>query len=135
MPEGPKILIVEDDHFLAFLLRAKLEKEKFAVRHVTDGEEALKLIKSEIPDLIVLDLIMPRLSGFELLEIISIDPQYNKIPIIILTNLGQDEDIEKAKRLGAVQYFVKARTSIDELVAAIKSYLKAGTGNYVGNRV
>jgi len=126
MPEGSKILIAEDDHFLSFLLRGRLEKENFVVHQVTDGEEALSFLKTERPDLIILDLIMPKLSGFELLEIISIDPELNKIPLIVLSNLGQDEDIEKAKRLGAVEYFVKARTSIDDLVKTVRGYVKKG---------
>ena len=123
MPTGSKILIAEDDHFLSFLLRGRLEKENFLVRQVNDGQEALDLLKSEKPDLIVLDLIMPRLSGFELLEIISTDPELNKIPVIILSNLGQDEDIQKAKRLGAAEYFIKARSSVDEIVRTIKKFV------------
>lgn len=121
--ERPYILIAEDDHFLSFLLRGRLEKENFVVKQATDGEEAMALIKSEKPDLLILDLIMPRLSGFEVLEQTSIDPELNKIPVIILSNLGQDEDVQKAKRLGVVEYFVKARTSVDDLVASIKAHL------------
>ena len=67
-----------------------------------------------------MDLIMPKVSGFELLESISLDPQISKIPVMILSNLGQDSDIDKVKRLGAVEYFVKVKTSIDDLVSHVK---------------
>lgn len=115
-----KILIIEDDHFLSSLMKARLEKEGFMITQAFDGEEALNLLKQLEPDLIVLDLIMPKVSGFELLENISVDPQISRIPVMILSNLGQDSDIEKVKRLGAVDYFVKVKTSIDDLVNHVK---------------
>lgn len=124
MPEGaPKVLIAEDDHFLSSLLKARLEKEGFVVKTVFDGGEALNYLKEFQPDLIILDLIMPSVSGFEMLEQTSIDPQYNKIPVIILTNLGQEEDIQKAKQLGAVEYLVKARSSVEDIAAAVKNHI------------
>jgi len=123
MPDELKILIAEDDHFLSFLLRGRLEKEHVRVLQATDGQEVMNLLKTDRPDVIILDLIMPKVSGFEVLELMSIDPELAKIPVIILSNLGQDEDIEKAKRLGAVAYFVKARASIDEIIRAIKQYV------------
>lgn len=125
MADAPKVLIAEDDHFLSSLLKARLEKENFLVKQTFDGEETLSVVKEFEPNLIVLDLIMPRLSGFEFLEKISIDPQYNQIPVIVVTNLGQDNDVQKAKRLGVEEYFVKAKTSIDDLVVTIKGYVKS----------
>ncbi len=125
MADAPKVLIAEDDHFLSSLLKARLEKENFSVKQTFDGEETLSVLKEFEPDLIVLDLIMPRLSGFEFLEKISIDPQYNQIPVIVVTNLGQDNDVQKAKQLGVEEYFVKAKTSIDDLVTTIKGYVKS----------
>ena len=125
MPDGnaPKVLIAEDDHFLSSLLKARLDKEGFVVKTVFDGQEALNYLKEFLPNVIILDLIMPSVSGIEVLEQISIDPQYNKIPVIVLTNLGQEEDIQRAKQLGAAEYFVKARTSIDDVVVAIQNVL------------
>lgn len=117
---GKKILIIEDDRFLSSLMKARLEKEGFITTQAFDGEEALNLLKQEKPDLIVMDLIMPKVSGFELLESISVDPQISRIPVMILSNLGQDSDIDKVKRLGAVDYFVKVKTSIDDLVNHVK---------------
>lgn len=119
-----KVLIIEDDHFLSSLMKARLEKEGFTALQAFDGEEAFSLLKQNRPDLIVMDLIMPKVSGFELLENISVDPQISKVPIMVLSNLGQDSDIEKVKRLGATQYFVKVQTSIDDLVAKVKELLK-----------
>lgn len=125
MAESPKLLIAEDDHFLSSLLKARLEKENFVIRLAADGEEVLNTLKEFRPDIIVLDLIMPKLSGFEVLEALSIDPQYNNIPIIILSNLSQDSDVQKAKELGVAEYFIKARTSIDDLVNSIKGLVHA----------
>ncbi|MFA6354163.1 MAG: response regulator [Candidatus Paceibacterota bacterium] len=118
-----KILVIEDDRFLSSLMKARLEKEGYKVSQAFDGEEALSLLRQQKPDLIVMDLIMPKVSGFELLENVSVDPQLNHIPIMILSNLGQESDIEKVKRLGAAKYFVKVKTSIDELVAHVKEML------------
>ena len=91
-----------------------------------DGEEALGFLKSSKPDLILLDLILPKKSGFEVMEEMRNDPQMpsQELPIIIISNLGQPEDISRGQELGAIEYFVKAKTSIDELVEKIKSFLK-----------
>jgi len=125
MPEAQSqtILIVEDDAFLSSLLSAKLKKENFAVEISTDGVDALEKLKTLRPHLILLDLILPRKNGFEVLQEISQDPQLQKVPIIIISNLGQESDIERGKALGAREYYVKARLSIDELVGKIKEFL------------
>jgi len=114
-------MIVEDDRFLSFLLKARLEKEGFVVLQVFDGEEAVQLLKTETPSLIVLDLIMPKVTGFEVLKTISMTPQTANIPVVIVSNLAQDSDIEKARELGAKEYFVKVKVSIDDLVQKIKA--------------
>lgn len=124
MAENPQILIVEDDHFLSSLLKNRLEKEGFGVTQAFDGEEAMTILKELRPNLIVLDVIMPKISGFDILERISLDPQLHPTPVIAVSNLGQDSDMEKAKRLGAVDYFVKVKTPIDELVNKIKNLVK-----------
>jgi DNA-binding response OmpR family regulator len=124
MPDTPnepkKIMIIEDDHFLSSLMKARLEKEGFTVTQAFDGEEAMQLLKQDLPSLIVLDLIMPKVTGFEVLQMISITPQLDKVPVVILSNLAQDSDIQKAQELGAKEYFVKVKVSIDDLVARIK---------------
>jgi len=121
---NPKILVVEDDPFLANLLRLRLEKEKIEVIQAKDGEEALQKIKEIEPDLILLDLILPKKSGFEVLEDISLNPSLRNKPVIILSNLGQTVDVQRGKQLGAVEYFVKAKISIDDLIAKIEEFLQ-----------
>ncbi len=118
----PTILLVEDDPFLSSILQLKLEKENFQVIRATDGEEALKfLIDQKLkPNLMLLDLILPKKNGFEVLETIRQDPLLEKLPVIIISNLGQPSDIERGKALGVIDYFVKARLSIDELIQKIK---------------
>ena len=119
--EAKKIMIVEDDRFLSFLMKARLEKEGFVVLQVFDGEEAIELLKQETPNLVILDLIMPKVTGFEVLKSISVTPQFANVPVVIVSNLAQDSDIEKAKELGAKEYFVKVKVSIDDLVQRIKA--------------
>jgi DNA-binding response OmpR family regulator len=128
MPGKGTILIVEDDHFLSSLLKARLEKEGFVVYHGVDGEEGLKLFREVSPDMALIDLILPRLSGFEVLEAISMDPQFNRIPVIVLTNLAQESDIEKAKSLGAIDYFVKVKISIDDIIHKVEEVMSQGGG-------
>ena len=121
-----KILLVEDDAFLSSLLRNRLQKENLEVGYVADGEEAINFLQTNNPDLILLDIILPKKSGFEVMEEIRNNPQIQskEIPIIIISNLGQPEDITKGQDLGAVEYFVKAKTSIDDLVLKIKDFLE-----------
>lgn len=119
--ETKKIMVIEDDRFLSSLMKARLEKEGFTVIQAFDGEEAMGLLKQEIPALIILDLIMPKVTGFEVLQTISITPQLNKVPVVIVSNLAQDSDIAKAQQLGAKEYFVKVKVSIDDLVGKIKT--------------
>ena len=111
-----KILIVEDDPFFSMILKGRLEKEGIMVFQAFDGEQALKLARENTPDMIILDLIIPKLSGFEFLETIFADPHLNRIPVIVASNLGQESDIVKAKQLGVIDYYVKVRTSVDDLV-------------------
>lgn len=120
------ILLIEDDPFLSSVLRLKLEKESFKVIRAADGEEALHfLTEQEIkPDLILLDLILPKKNGFEVLETIRQDPLLEKLPVIIISNLGQPSDIERGKALGIIDYFVKARLSVEELVNKVKQEVK-----------
>ena len=123
--KAKKILIVEDEVFLSNLLKATLEKEGFEVVQVFSGKDVSKdfLVEKEI-DLILLDLILPDKNGFEILEEIKKDPLLSKIPVIVLSNLGQEEDILKAKKLGVKDYFVKARESTESIVEKIKKILK-----------
>jgi len=119
------ILIVEDEVFLSNLLKLNLEKEGLEVIQVFSGKEVTKelLIEKKI-DLILLDLILPDKNGFEILKEIKGDPVLSKIPVIILSNLGQEEDILKGKKLGVKDYFVKAKEPIEVIVKKVKNILK-----------
>src|SRR3989344_9389626 len=117
------ILLVEDDPFLNSLLKTRLTNEGFTVVSASDGEEALGTIKKEKNlDLILMDLILPKKSGFEVMEAMRSDPNIKKVPVVIISNLGQEEDIVRGKALGAIEYYVKAKTSIDDLVMKIKEH-------------
>jgi two-component system, OmpR family, alkaline phosphatase synthesis response regulator PhoP len=131
MAEIKKLLIVEDEPLLGNLLKQRFEKEGIEVILARDGEEALNILRSTKPDLILLDIILPKISGFELLETMSADPNVEKAPVIITSNLGQDSDVKKGQSLGAIEYFVKAKISIEELVGHVKSVLESGTQNSV----
>lgn len=119
-----KILVVEDDKFLRKVYESKLPKEGYNVVSAADGELGLAAIKKEMPDLVLLDLIMPKMTGFDVLEVVRKDPILAKIPIIVLSNLGQEDDLTKAKALGAVDFFIKSNFSIKEVVEKLKAYLK-----------
>lgn len=119
-----KILLVEDDKFLRIVLEKKLKNEGFEVICASDGEEALEKVVNERPDFMLLDLILPKKSGFSVLEEIRKDPEFKNLPVVILSNLGQEEDIRKGLELGAIGYFIKAKLSLDELIQKIKEYSK-----------
>lgn len=123
MAEAGTILIIEDDHFLSSILKSRLEKDGFTVLQAFDGDEGLVLLKTARPDVILLDIIMPKVSGFEVLEALSSDPELSRIPIVIASNLGQDSDIEKARTLGARDYYVKVRTSLEDLAKMVKNVI------------
>jgi DNA-binding response OmpR family regulator len=118
-----KILLVEDDPFLSTLLKNHLEKEGMSVGLAKDGEEAIAFLRANKFDLILLDIILPKKSGFELLEEIRQDPELEKVQVIIISNLGQPEDVARGQKLGAIEYFIKTKTSIDELMLKIKQIL------------
>ncbi len=120
------ILIVEDDPFFSMILKGRMEKQGFAVRQAFDGEQALAMAREQAPDLIILDLIIPKLSGFEFLETIFSDPHLNRVPVVVASNLGQESDIEKAKQLGVLDYYVKVRTSVDDLVKILTDIVNQG---------
>ena len=124
MADPKTVLLVEDELFLSNLLKARLEAFGIKVVQAINGDEALKVLRTLRPDLILLDIILPKLSGFEVMEMINADPNLQDGPIMIISNLGQDGDIQKGKNLGAIEYFIKAKVSIDDLVGKIKSFLE-----------
>ena len=118
------ILIVEDDKFLRELIAQKLRKEDFDIFEAVDGEEGIKKIKEEKPDLVLLDLILPGIDGFEVLARMRDDPILASIPVIILSNLGQKDDVERGMKMGAVDYLIKAHFTPGEIIEKIKTALK-----------
>jgi DNA-binding response OmpR family regulator len=125
MAEDKKtILIVEDDKFLRELISQKLVKEKFDIAEAVDGEQAVKKVKDVNPDLILLDLILPGIDGFEVLTKIKEDPVLAEVPVIVLSNLGQKDDIEKGLNLGASDYLIKAHFTPSEIIEKVKKNLK-----------
>lgn len=120
------ILIVEDDLFLSNLLSTRFQRVGFRVVKAFDGDEALRSLRQYKPDLMLLDIIIPKKSGFEVLEEMKVDPTLKKIPVIIASNLGQDGDVERGKALGAIAYFIKAQISIDDIINRVKMFLETG---------
>ncbi len=119
-----KILIVEDDKFLRELVARKLSSEGFEIFEAVDGEEGIKKTKEEKPDLVLLDLILPGIDGFEVLSKIKEDQELSSIPVIVLSNLGQREEVERGMKLGAADYLIKAHFTPGEIIEKIKNSLK-----------
>lgn len=117
------ILVAEDDRFYANIYRIKLTKEGYEVAVVGNGAMALALAQRKTPDLILLDLIMPVKDGFETLKELKADPKLKDVKVLVLSNLGQVDDIQKARDLGAVDYLIKSNVSIHEVVEKVKKYL------------
>jgi len=118
-----KILLVEDDKFLRELMSKKLITLGYEVVSAADGESGLVMIKEAKPDVVLLDLILPGINGFEVLEKAKQDLAIANIPVVILSNLGQTEDIEKGLALGAKDFLVKAHFTPQEIVNKLKSIL------------
>ena len=119
-----KVLIVEDDKFLRELIVKKLLGEGYDIVEAIDGEEGIKKIKEEKPDLVLLDLILPGVDGFGVLSQMRDDSSVSSIPVIILSNLGQKDDVERGLKLGAVDYLIKAHFTPGEIIEKIKNILK-----------
>ncbi len=120
MSSSIKVLVVEDDKFLVGAYSLKLKSAGFDVSVARDGVEALSILKKEIPDVMILDLIMPRVDGFTVLGKMRSTPEWKDIPVIVVTNLGQEDDYERVKKIGAQDYVVKTDIALDDLVTKIK---------------
>lgn len=121
--DARKVMVIEDDRFLSSVIKARLEKSGVNVTQAFDGAEALTLLKKSHPDLIILDLIMPRTTGFEVLESIAGDAELKKIPVVVLSHLAQDSDISKAKSFGVKEYFVKVKVSIEDVIKKVQELI------------
>ncbi len=121
--KSTRILLVEDDDFLSELLSKKLKDKGSDVTHVTNGEAAFEHLEKEVPDLILLDIVLPQMDGYAILEGIRKDERFKNVPVVFLSNLGQKSDIEKGKSLGANKFLVKSALSLDQIIAGVKKVL------------
>ena len=119
-----KILIIEDDEFLRQLISKKISSEGYEVSSAVDGTDGIEKVKSVMPDLILLDLLLPTTDGYEVLSKIKADKATSSIPVIILSNLGQQDEINKGMKLGAIDFLVKAQLTPEEIVTKVKTILK-----------
>jgi DNA-binding response OmpR family regulator len=124
--DQPKIhvLIVEDDSFLANIYKTKFEMEGFRVSVSDNGETGLTDAQKKKPDIILLDILLPKMDGFVVLEHLRADKEMRNTPVILLTNLGQKDDVEKGLELGASDYLIKAHFKPSETVAKVRKVLK-----------
>jgi CheY-like chemotaxis protein len=127
VPNGPRrVLLAEDDRFLRRAAEASLRRHGLEVLTAADGEEALRIARAEPLDLILLDVMMPKLDGFEVLSSLKQDDATAHIPVLVLSNLGQERDVAQAKALGAVAFLVKANLSLQDLVDRVDAALATG---------
>ena len=126
MEARKKILLVEDDEVLASVYRARLEMEDFEVMEVHDGEQALTAALRYRPDLMILDAMMPKISGFDVLDILRNTPETMNLQIIMLTALSQESDRERAEKLGVDEYLVKSQVMISDVIEKVREHLGIG---------
>jgi len=124
MDKKIKVLIIEDDSYILDMYKIKFEASNFEVIAASDGMAGLKILEKKRPDVILLDVIMPKMDGFSVLKAIKDKSKLKKIPVILLTNLGQRENIEKGFELGAASYIIKAHFTPSEVVKKINDVLK-----------
>jgi DNA-binding response OmpR family regulator len=127
VPDGARrVLLAEDDRFLRRAAEARLRRHGLEVLTAADGEEALRVARTEPLDLVLLDVVMPKLQGFEVLKALKQDDATARIPVIVLSNLGQERDVTQAMALGAIAFLVKAHLSLQDLVDRVDAALATG---------
>lgn len=119
-----KILIVEDDRYISKMYQLKLSLEGYNVEVAENGREGVEKVKEFLPDVVLLDILMPELDGFDVLKIIKEDPKTKDIPVLIMSNLGQEDHVQKGMKLGAVGYIVKSQYTPAKVVEKVKSLIK-----------
>jgi len=124
------VLIVEDEDFLVRALKDNLVSEGYSVSVAMDGEAVFEELKNKKPSLILLDLLLPKKNGFDVLKDIRSNPEWQLIPVVILSNLGEDSEIKRALELGANDYFVKSQHPIQEVIEKVREYLQ-GKGSTI----
>lgn len=118
--KAKKILLIEDEELILNLLQRKLEKEGYKVTVARDGEEGMEKMRRNLPDIILLDIVMPKMGGFEVMEEVRKDKNLRSIPIIIISNSGQPVELDRAKRLGARDWLIKTEFDPKEVIVKIK---------------
>lgn len=122
--EKIKVFIIEDDIYISDMYRIKLEADNYEVNVASDGIEGMKRLEKNIPDVILLDIVMPKIDGFSVLKMIKENDILKNVPVILLTNLSQKENIEKGFELGAASYIIKAHFTPSEVVKKIKEVIE-----------
>lgn len=123
MENAKKIFLIEDDEMLVNMYSEKFQREGYTVETALNGSDGLKRVGPFQPDIILLDIVMPKMDGFEVLKKLKKKIDTKDIPVILLTNLGQEEDVKKGKELGAVDYYIKANHTPAQIVAKVKDVL------------
>src|SRR3989338_1191734 len=118
-----KVLVVDDDSFLREMYRTKFAIEGFNVEACEDGEQALRRLPKFMPDIVLLDILMPKVDGLTFLKKMKAQKRYRKIPVILLTNLGKKETVDEGFKLGAVDYLIKVHFIPSEVIQKVKKYL------------
>ncbi|MFA6042099.1 MAG: response regulator [Patescibacteria group bacterium] len=121
--QKPTVVLIEDDPLIAEMYTAKFTKEGFDLHHAADGQAGLDLLKTVTPQVVLLDIIMPKLDGFQVLQALRKEPKYATLPIIMLTNLGQEEDVQKGRQYGATDYFIKTNFTPAAIVDKVRAVL------------
>lgn len=124
MDDKKTILLVEDDAFVSDIYQTRLEQERYKMILASNGLEAMKKMEEGIPDLILLDIVMPYMDGIEVLKKLKAEEKWKKIPVIILTNLSQKEEVEEGLGIGADDYLIKSHFTPSEVVEKVKSLLE-----------
>lgn len=125
MLKDKTIIWVEDDDFLGSVITKKLMKEEANVLHVSSGSKALETLSTVVPDIILLDVLLPDKDGFEILANVKKDPRIKDVPVVMFSNLSQEENIQKAKDMGAVDFYVKSNLTPDQIVENVKEVLSS----------
>lgn len=123
-----KLLLVEDDDLIRELLKQKLEKNGFTVIVSTDGTGVVDIIRSQHPDLVALDLLMPEMNGYEVLDALAKDEALRKVPVVVVSNLGQDDEIRRCKEKGAVDFLIKANYTPTQMVQKLREIYMRTSG-------
>lgn len=124
MKSHPHILIAEEDPFLGKIYKKKLEESGYKVTVVDNGESCIREVEKKIPRLVVMDILLPRVDGFQVIEMLKSNPKTAHIPVVVFTHLGQKEDVKKALSLGASTYLLKSHGKPDDLLAKIQEILQ-----------